>query len=93
MNNVQINNGQQTNENQNQFLNQNYNPISNNNNRWTTKFKYHIFNKFKKMVKIINQKKRNEYRSIIIALRGNEDDKIYEVLADVDFKESSLSFS
>lgn len=59
---------------------------SNNNNRWTKKFKYHIFNKFKKMVKIINQKKRNDYRSIIIALRGNEDDKIYEVLADVDFK-------
>ena len=38
------------------------------------------------MVRIINQKKKIDYNSIILAIQENEDDKVYEVLIDDDFK-------
>ena len=55
-------------------------------NGWSRKFKNQVFEKFKTMVKIINQKKKNDYNSIILAIQGNEDDKILHVLTDADFK-------
>ena len=53
---------------------------------WSRKFKNQVFERFKTMVKIINQKKKNDYNSIILAIQGNEDDKILHVLTDADFK-------
>jgi hypothetical protein len=55
-------------------------------NGWSRKFKNQVFEKFKTMVKIINQKKKSDYNSIILAIQGNEDDKILHVLTDADFK-------
>ena len=60
---------------------------SNNNNfKWSKKFKNSIFDRFKKMVKIVKLKKKNDYNSIILAIKNNEDDKILEVLTGKEFK-------
>ena len=58
----------------------------NNNYKWSKRFKNKIFERFKRMVKTVNQKKKIDYNSIILAIQDNEDDKILEVLTDADFK-------
>ena len=55
-------------------------------NALSRKFRNQIFERFKYMVKVINQKKKNDYNSIILAIQGNEDDNILHVLTDSDFK-------
>ena len=66
--------------------NQESNEIKDNNINWSKKFRNKIFERFKRMVRIINQKKKIDYNSIILAIQEDEDDKVYEVLIDEDFK-------
>ena len=66
--------------------NQESNEIKDNNLNWSKKFRNKIFERFKRMVRIINQKKKIDYNSIILAIQEDEDDKVYEVLIDEDFK-------
>ena len=57
-----------------------------NNFKWSKKFKNQIFERFKRMVRTVHQKKRIDYNSIILAIQEDEDEKILEVLTDNDFK-------
>ena len=63
------------------------NNSDNNKTKWSKRYKNKIFEKFKKMVKIVNHKMKSDYNSILLAMQNNEDDKVYEILIDPEFKQ------
>ena len=56
------------------------------NSEWSKKFKDKLFDKFKKIVKKVERKKKNDYNYILSAIQNNEDEEVLNILTEINFK-------
>ena len=59
---------------------------SSNTSEWTKKFKDKLFNKLKKIVKKVEQKKKSDYNYILSSIQDNDDEEVLNILTDNNFK-------